>query len=257
MSMHRTARLLGFSACLFALGLSGAFAQRAQKTEEGGGMPNALQGFSRNKNEPVKIESNKLEVRDKEKLAIFTGNVFVQQGDTTMRSPELRVFYEADSAKGTKGTKKKSETTSAGSPPAATPVAATKTANGKVAATEKNVSQKIKKIEALGGVIVTSKEQKATGDRADFMMRENIVILTGNVVVSQGQNVMRGDKLIVELNTSRAHMEAGSNGKPGRVQGLFLPSDKDDKGGGKDDKKNKKSESSKKKHPAHAIDPIH
>jgi lipopolysaccharide export system protein LptA len=258
MSMHPTARLLGFSACLFVLGLSGAFAQKAQKTEEGGGMPNALQGFSRNKNEPVKIESNKLEVRDKEKLAIFTGNVFVQQGDTTMRSPELRVFYEADSAKGTKGTKKKSETPPAATPNA-TPVAATKTASGKVAATESNVSQKIKKIEALGGVIVTSKEQKATGDRADFMMRENIVILTGNVVVSQGQNVMRGDKLIVELNTSRAHMEAGSNGKPGRVQGLFLPSDKDDKSGGKGSKKKgeKKAESGKKKHSPQAINPIH
>ena len=58
-----------------------------------------MQGFSRNKNEPVKIEANKLEVRDKEKLAIFSGNVFVQQGDTTMRSPELRVFYEADASK--------------------------------------------------------------------------------------------------------------------------------------------------------------
>lgn len=234
-------------ACLAgALALpSGAYAQK--KKDEGGGMPNALQGFSRNKNEPVKIESNKLEVRDKEKLAIFTGNVFVQQGDTTMRSPELRVYYEADT-KPNKGAAKKT----------ATPVAATQTAGGKVATTEKDVSQKIKKIEAIGGVIVTSKDQKATGDRADFMMKENVVILTGNVVVSQGQNVMRGDKLVVELNSSRAHMEAGTAGKPGRVQGLFMPSDKDDKkkGDGKD-----KAESGKKKHKtqpqARSISPIH
>ncbi len=113
----------------------------------------------------------------------------------------------------------------------------------------KDVSQKIKKIEALGGVIVTSKEQKATGDRADFMMKENIVILTGNVVVSQGQNVMRGTKLVVELNTSRAHMEAGGvDGKPGRVQGLFLPSDKDEKGKDDKSKDGAKAESGKKKH---------
>ena len=117
-------------------------------------------------------------------------------------------------------------------------------------ATEKNVSQKIKKIEALGGVIVNSKEQKATGNRADFMMQENIVILTGNVVVSQGQNVMRGDKLIVELNTNKAHMEAGTKDKPGRVQGLFLPSDKDEKK--KDGDKDKKSESGKHKHKSKA-----
>lgn len=242
MSMYRTVRLLGFSACVLALALSGASAQKTKKTDEGGGMPNALQGFSRNKNEPVKIEASKLEVRDKEKLAIFTGNVYVQQGDTTMRSPELRVYYEADE-KNKKGAKKK---TGAAAEPGATPVAATRTPSGNVTATEKNVSQKIKKIEALGGVIVTSKEQKATGNRADFMMKENIVILTGNVVVSQGQNVMRGDKLIVELNSSKAHMEAGTKDKPGRVQGLFLPSDKDEKKKGGD--KDKKSESGKRKH---------
>lgn len=236
MKLNRTLLSFGFAACLSMFAAGGAFAQKAKTAakDEGGGMPNALQGFSRNKNEPVKIEANKLEVRDKEKLAIFTGNVFVQQGDTTMRSPELRVFYEADTTKSKN--KKTAEPVTTG----ATPVAATKTEGGKVAATEKDVSQKIKKIEALGGVIVTSKEQKATGNRADFMMKENIVILTGNVVVSQGQNVMRGDKLVVELNSSRAHMEAGSGGKPGRVQGLFLPSDKDDK-------KGSKAESGKKK----------
>ncbi len=223
--LPRMLSCLGLAVCLSMLSAGGALAQKAK--DEGGGMPNALQGFSRNKNEPVKIEANKLEVRDKEKLAVFTGNVFVQQGDTTMRSPELRVYYEADTKK-TAG-KKSAEPATTG----ATPVAATKTESGKVAATEKDVSQKIKKIEALGGVIVTSKEQKATGNRADFMMKENIVILTGNVVVSQGQNVMRGDKLVVELNSSRAHMEAGIGGKPGRVQGLFLPSDKDDKKSGK------------------------
>lgn len=174
--------------------------------QEGGGTPNALQGFSRNKSEPVKIESNKLEVRDKEKLAIFTGNVFVQQGDTTMRSPELRVYYEGDAASAKPKLRKDRPSSAA----------------AKVSKTETNVQQKIKRIEALGGVIVTSKDQKATGNRADFEMKQNIVVLTGNVVVSQGQNVMTGNKLVVDLNTSRAHMEGG------RVRGLFVPSSKDD-----------------------------
>ena len=257
MSIPTKLRIICLAACIALPAGNSAFAQKAKaKDEDGGGMPNALQGFSRNKNEPVKIESNKLEVRDKEKLAIFTGNVFVQQGDTTMRSPELRVFYEAD-AKDKKGAKRVEEPAKE-----STPVAATKTAGGKVATTEKDVSQKIKKIEALGGVIVVSKDQKATGERADFMMKENIVILTGNVVVSQGQNVMRGDKLIVELNTSKAHMEAaGTGGKPGRVQGLFVPSDKDDKKDGKDKDKSSKAESGKKKHKSksqsEAVAPIH
>jgi lipopolysaccharide export system protein LptA len=238
MILKRLLPVFCLAACL-ALPGAGAFAQKAKS--EGSSMPNALQGFSRNKNEPVKIESNKLEVRDKEKLAIFTGNVFVQQGDTTMRSPELRVYYEADTDK--KGAKKTAQPAND-----ATPVAATKTAGGKVATTEKDVSQKIKKIEALGGVIVTSKDQKATGERADFMMKENIVILTGNVVVNQGQNVMRGDKLIVELSSSKAHMEGG------RVQGLFLPSDKDDKKDGSNAESGKKK---RKPASSDAASPIH
>lgn len=215
MRMYETARItLRQTALVFAglVWLAAPYAFVPAAVAQDNGMPNALQGFSRNKSEPVKIESNKLEVRDKEKLAIFTGNVFVQQGDTTMRSPELRVFYEGDTTAKPKLRK--------GEKPAAAPAPAKP---GKVSKTETNVQQKIKRIEALGGVIVTSKDQKATGDRADFEMKQNIVILTGNVVVSQGQNVMTGNKLVVDLNSSRAHMEGG------RVRGLFVPSEKDDK----------------------------
>jgi len=243
-------RILILSAALAAslswpLEIANAQAAKTKSSEkqDDSGMPNALQGFSRNKNEPVKIESNKLEVRDKEKLAIFTGNVFVQQGDTTMRCPELRVFYEGD-AKTPGGTSSKTATAKSGaeknqpdsnSAPISTAektLAPTKSA--KASTTETNVQQKIKKLEALGGVIVTSKDQKATGDRADFEMKANTVIMTGNVVVTQGQNVMRGDRLVVDLTSSRAHMEAGTKGNPGRVQGLFLPSEKDKEGIKKD-----------------------
>ncbi|OZA00353.1 MAG: hypothetical protein B7X99_04480 [Rhizobiales bacterium 17-65-6] len=46
----------------------------------------------------MRINSNTLEVRDKDKVAVFAGNVVVVQGDTTMRSPELMVFYEGEAA---------------------------------------------------------------------------------------------------------------------------------------------------------------
>ena len=39
------------------------------------GVPNALQGFSQNRDQPVKIEAASLEVRDKDKVATFSGNV--------------------------------------------------------------------------------------------------------------------------------------------------------------------------------------
>ena len=40
-------------------------------------------------------------------------------------------------------------------------------------------------------------------------MKSNTVTLQGNVVVSQGQNVMRGDKLVVNLTTGVSQVIAG------------------------------------------------
>ena len=75
-------------------GLAGAFAlaivtgaaqaQRAQPAQNQG-PPNALQGFSQNRDQPVKIQADSLVVRDKDKRAIFTGNVHVTQGDTELQ----------------------------------------------------------------------------------------------------------------------------------------------------------------------------
>ena len=60
------------------------------------GLPNALQGFSLNRNEPMKIRATSLEVREKDKVATFSDDVFVPQGDTEMRCKMLVVSYEAE-----------------------------------------------------------------------------------------------------------------------------------------------------------------
>ena len=70
--------------------ISGA-AANAQPASKG--PPNALQGFSQNRDQPVHIESATLEVRDKDKMATFSGDVRVKQGDTGMRCKTLNVFY--------------------------------------------------------------------------------------------------------------------------------------------------------------------
>jgi lipopolysaccharide export system protein LptA len=211
---HALSKSLLAGAFFFA-GLLAAGAQNNPAPDpQGSTMPNALQGFARNRNEPVKIDANRLEVQDKDKLAIFSGNVYVQQGDTNMRCPELKVFYEGE----VKGAPKNS------SAPSGSETKSVSAPAAKASTTENNVQQRIKRLEALGGVIVVSKDQKATGDRADFDIKANTVTLMGNVVVTQGQNVMKGDKLIVDLSSSRARMEAGTKTSPGRVQGLFVPS---------------------------------
>ncbi len=182
-----------FIAGMLALSGAGAGAQTAPS-----GPPNALQGFSQNRDQPVHIEAATLEVRDKQKQATFSGDVRVKQGDTALRCKSLVVFYEQD------GETAESKTLQAASP-------------------GPGGEQRIKRLEAHGGVVVTQKEQTATGDLGIFDMKANTVTLTGNpVVMTQGQNVLRGEKLVVDLTSGVSRVES-SKGSQGRVQGLFQP----------------------------------
>ena len=81
--------------------------------------------------------------------------------------------------------------------------------------------QQIKRAEAKGDVRVTQKDQTATGDNGVFDVKTNSVTLIGNVVVTQGTNVLRGDRMVVNLDTGVARVESD---KTKRVEGLFNPS---------------------------------
>jgi lipopolysaccharide export system protein LptA len=161
-----------------------ASAQRNQ----GQGPQNALQGFSQNRDQPVKIQASSLEVREKDKQATFSGDVHVVNGDTELRCRSLIVFYDDGS-----GSAK----------------------NMKAADPGPGGEKSIKRIEAKGGVTVVQKDQNAAGDAAIFNMRENTVTLTGNVVVTRGQDVLRGQRLVVDLTNGVSKMDQG------RVEGLF------------------------------------
>src|SRR6202030_4668659 len=69
--------------------------------------------------------------------------------------------------------------------------------------------QQIKRIEATGGVLVTQKEQKAAGDSGTFDMQSNTVTLNGNVVVTHGKDVVRGQRLVGDLNTRGSRIDGG------------------------------------------------
>jgi len=172
-----------FVAIIAATVLMGAGAVAQQ------GPPNALQGFSSNRDKPVKINADSLEVRDKDKVATFSGDVRVVQGDTEMRSKTLVVYYEESAAK---GGLKAAEPGPAG-------------------------SGQIRRMEARGSVKVTQKDQIATGDSGDFDMRTNTVTLSGKVVVTKGQDILRGERLIVNLTDGASKMEGG------RVEALINP----------------------------------
>jgi len=164
--------------------------------------------------DPIKIDADRLDVFDRENKAIFAGNVVAVQGESTIRCSTMTVFYKRGkdtSGKDTlgKGDGKVAEATDA--TPARNPAE-----NG------------IQKVDCAGPVTVVQKDQVATGDHAVFDQDAKRIVLTGNVVLSQCQNVTRGQRLVYDMNTGRANMDPVAGG---RVSALFVPGEKAEKDG--------------------------
>ena len=178
----------------------------AQPAQQGG----IAQGLQSNRDQPVRIESTTLEVRDKSHIATFIGNVKMTQGETVMQCKTLIVYYEDNSEPAAKAGPKGAPAAK-GTPPAKGAPGLAGPSGGK---------QSIKRMEAKGNVIVTQKDQTASGDNGLFDVKSNSLTLIGNVVVTQGQNVLNGERMTVDLNTGLTRVESKSGGP---VKGLFFP----------------------------------
>ena len=206
-AVRRAGMAVAFSAMTFGA-TSGAHAQAAAVQ----GVPNAMQGFSQNRDQPIQIEAASLEMVDKKKEATFAGNVKVVQGDTTMTSKKLVVFYDSNQQP-------------AGAAPQPGQKAAPKPAAGQAAPMQSATpgpggSSSIRRLEARGNVVVTQKDQVVTGETAVFETKTNLITMLGGVVLTQGKNVLRGDRLMVDMTTGVSRVESDN----GRVQGLFVSS---------------------------------
>jgi lipopolysaccharide export system protein LptA len=89
------------------------------------------------------------------------------------------------------------------------------------------VNSKLDKVFANGNVVVDSpKSGIVTGDAGVYSVVPRTVLMTGNVVMKKGKDVMRGAQLTVNLNTGQALLGGGartSGATGGRVQGVFIP----------------------------------
>ncbi len=162
------------------------------------GLIHGAQG--QDQDQPIQIDAKSLEVHDKSKTATFSGDVKVVQGDTTMTCKTLVVFYGQEL--GIAGKQVASANSTAGVVPDA---------------------QNIRRIEAHGGVTVVSKDQTASGDLGVYDLLAKTITLTGNVVVTQGPNVIHGERVIVDTVTGNAHVEAAPGVPQGRVRALIIP----------------------------------
>jgi lipopolysaccharide export system protein LptA len=163
-----------------AVAAAGAGAQdnASAKARSEARLPEAFSGLGVSSDDPIQFEAESLEVREQDRTAIFTGNVVVRQNQTVLKTARLTVTYAGESAGST---------------------------------------QQVEKLEADGSVLVTSGPQTASGDKAVFDTAANTIVVTGNVVLTQGNNVIRGARLTIDIASGQAKMAGG------RVQMLIEP----------------------------------
>jgi lipopolysaccharide export system protein LptA len=148
----------------------------------------------------VFFDADRIEVQDRADRAILSGNVRVRQGPLTLNAARLTVAY----ARGGGQT------------------------NG----------VDVERLDATGGVVVTSATETARGDIAIYDLTRRIITMLGDVTLVQRQNELRGGRLVIDLNTGRAVVDGRSiAGAPegaigtssnGRVSGRFTVAPRDD-----------------------------
>jgi lipopolysaccharide export system protein LptA len=185
-----------------------------------------------NQDQPIQIDADTLEVHDKNKMATFSGDVQVVQGDTTIKCQTLVVLYGAEHGAG--AAKGGNQTVATVAQPANTAqVGQQGTQPQQGTAGMPTRTQDIRRIEARGGVTVVSKDQNASGDLGVYDPKKKTIMLTGNVTVSQGKNVLHGDRVVVDTATGNAHFDSAvpapqsrdsATPSRGRVRALILPS---------------------------------
>ena len=133
-----------------------------------------MKGMQLLNDQPIQIQSDKLEIRDQENKAEFSGNVKVVQGTTTLQAGKMIVYYAAGG-------------------------------QGSVASGDAD----IEKIDVSEKVYLKSGTQEATADTGTFNLVNETLLLKGEkVVLSEGKNVFVGCQLTVTMRTGEAKLDA-------------------------------------------------
>jgi len=89
-------------------------------------------------------------------------------------------------------------------------------------------STDVNRLDASGGVVVTSPTQTARGNIAIYDLDHRLITMLGGVTLTQGANVVRGARLVIDLDSGRASVDgsavggsAGAAQSGGRVTGRF------------------------------------
>jgi lipopolysaccharide export system protein LptA len=126
-----------------------------------------------NANAPVDFEADRIEVQDRADRAVLAGNVKVRQGNLTLDSARLTVAYTGAITSG---------------------------------------NPTVQRLDASGGVVVRSPSETASGEFASYDLNRRLITMIGGVTLNQGSNVLRGGRLVIDLNSGRSVIDGRSSG---------------------------------------------
>ncbi len=144
-----------------------------------------------NTDAPIDFDADRVEAADNDKQALATGNVRITQGTLTLTADQVKMFYLR--------------------------------APGK--------QPEIQRMDASGSVKLTSPSERATGRFGIYDVVQRVITLNGNVVLTRGESVLRGQRLSIDLDSGRSTLDSASTGGPknvgasdsgGRVSGHFV-----------------------------------
>ena len=140
-------------------------------------------GFKHDRTAPIEITANALEVRQAESLAIFSGEVIAGQGTLRLTADKVEVSYDEQNS-----------------------------SNSDTGA--------IKNLQAKGNVFLSNGAETAQGAWAEYDVEKGTVRMGGSVVLTQGENVISGESLVINLNAGQGRIEGSGSG---RVKSIFTP----------------------------------
>ena len=160
-----------------------------------GQQTDVFSGFGAKGNGPIEVDAKTLEIIEEgdQRISIFAGGVTVKRGNTTMKAAQIKLFSKKEAA-----------------------------------ATDQSG---FTRMEATGTVYVNSGKQTVTGSQAIVDNQAQTITLAGNVILSQGKDVLSADRLVIDMATGRARVEQ----VPGKsIHMVITPSvkKKDGKGDG-------------------------
>ncbi|WP_421702190.1 lipopolysaccharide transport periplasmic protein LptA [Aliiroseovarius sp.] len=136
----------------------------------------AFGGLKHDSSLPIEITAEQLAVDQSDGSATFTGDVLIGQGEMRLSAAKVRVEY----------------------------------------VTGQGSTGEISKLHATGGVTLVNGAEAAEAAEAIYTVTSGVVVMTGSVILTQGQNALSGDRLTVDLTSGTGQMD-------GRVKTILQP----------------------------------